>query len=54
MITWDVYYLYGRRAEWKEGLPPVADYYPHQLRSLPPDRMPDGTKLAEDLQELLQ
>jgi len=52
--AWDVYYVYGRDAEWKNELPPVPVYYMHQLRSLPPDRMLDGAKLAEEMRKLLQ
>jgi hypothetical protein len=53
-LAWDVYYVYGRGAEWTGDLPPAPDYYMHQLRSLPPDRMLDGTKLAEEMNKLLQ
>ena len=52
--VWDVYYVYGRDAEWKDELPPVPAYYMHQLRSLPPDRMLNGAKLAEEMRKLLQ
>ena len=52
--AWDVYYVYGRDAEWKNELPPVPVYYMHQLRSLPPDRMLDGAKLAEEMNKLLR
>ena len=53
-LAWDVYYVYGRGAEWTGDLPPVPDYYMHQLRSLPPERMLDGAKLAEEMNKLLQ
>jgi hypothetical protein len=52
--AWDVYYVYAREAEWKDELPPAPAYYIHQLRSLPPDRMLDGARLAEEMRKLLQ
>jgi hypothetical protein len=52
--AWDVYYVYDRDAEWKGELPPTPAYYMHQLRSLPPDRMLNGSKLAEEINKLLQ
>ncbi len=52
--AWDVYYVYARDAEWKGELPPVPAYYMHQLSSLPPDRMLDGSKLAGEMNKLLQ
>jgi hypothetical protein len=52
--AWDVYYVYGRDAEWKGELPPAPVYYMHQLRTLPPDRMLGGAKLAEEMNKLLQ
>lgn len=52
--AWDVYYVYGRDVEWKSELPPAPAYYMHQLRSLPPDRMLDGARLAEEMNRLLQ
>jgi hypothetical protein len=52
--AWDVYYVYGRKAEWKGELPPAPDYYMHQLRSLPPELMLDGDKLAAEMNRLLQ
>ena len=52
--AWDVYYVYNRDAEWKSELPPVPVYYMHQLRSLPPERMLDGAKLADEMNKLLQ
>ena len=51
--AWDVYYAYGRGAEWK-GDPPVPDYWMHQLGGLPPERRLDGIKLAEEMNRLLQ
>ena len=52
--AWDVYYVYGRDAEWTGDLPPAPAYYMHQLHSLPPDRMLDGRKLAEEMNKLLE
>ena len=51
--AWDVYYVYGREAEWK-GDPPVPAYYQHQLHSLSPDRMLDGGRLAGEMERLLR
>lgn len=53
MPAWDVYYVYGRNAEWKDE-PPQPDYWMHQLRGLPSERMLDGSKLAEEMTKLLQ
>ena len=53
-LAWDVYYVYRRGVEWTGELPPVPDYYMHQLHSLPPERMLDGDKLAEEMNKLLQ
>jgi hypothetical protein len=52
--AWDVYYVYGRDAEWKGESPPNPDYWMHQLRGLPPDRMLKGEKLAEEMNKLLR
>lgn len=52
--AWDVYYVYGRDVEWKSDLPPIPAYYMHQLRTLPPERMLDGDKLAEEMNKLLR
>ena len=51
--AWDVYYVYGRDDEWKDD-PPMPDYFMHQLGSLPPDRMLDGDKLADQIRKLLR
>ena len=51
--AWDVYYVYGRDAVWEAELPPAPDYYMHQLRSLPPERVLDGDTLAEEINKLL-
>ena len=51
--AWDVYFVYDRDAEWK-GEPPMPDYWQHQLRGLPPERMLDASKLAEEIRKLLE
>lgn len=51
--AWDVYYVYGRGAEWK-GEPPAPDYWQHQLRGLPPERMLDADNLAAEMNRLLR
>lgn len=50
--AWDVFLLYGRRAEWGEELP-VPTYYMHQGRPLPSDRILDARKLADEARVLL-
>jgi hypothetical protein len=52
--AWDVYYVYGRDSEWKDELPPPPDYWMHQLRGLPPERMLKGETLAEEMNKLLR
>lgn len=52
--AWDVYYVYGRDAEWNDKLPPEPAYWMHQLGGLPPERMLDGSKLAAEMTKLLQ
>lgn len=51
--AWDVYYLYGPDAEWSNASPPVPDYWMHQLRRLPVERLLDGEKLAEEVRKRL-
>ncbi|MGH9939636.1 MAG: hypothetical protein ACREAM_25625 [Blastocatellia bacterium] len=51
--AWDVYYVYGRNAEWKNDTPPVPDYWMHQLRGLPAERMLNGATLAEEVKKRL-
>lgn len=53
-LAWDVYYVYRRGTEWTGELPPIPDYYMHQLRTLPAERMLDGDKLAEEINKLLE
>lgn len=50
--AWDVYYAYGRDAEWKTD-PPAPDYWQHQLRGLPSEQMLNADKLAEEMRKLL-
>ena len=52
--AWDVYYVYGRDAEWNGELPPEPVYWMHQLAGLPPERMLNGNKLADEMKKLLQ
>jgi hypothetical protein len=52
--AWDVYYVYGRGTEWKGELPPTPDYWMHQLKGLPPERLLNGSKLAEEMNNLLR
>ncbi len=52
--AWDVYYVYGRSAEWKGELPPAPDYWMHQLNGLPKEQMLNGETLAEEIKKLIQ
>lgn len=36
--AWDVYFVYGRDAEWAKD-PLAPDYWMHQLMGLPPERI---------------
>jgi hypothetical protein len=49
--AWDVFLLFGSKAEWKAA-PPAPDYWMHQLR-LAPERQLDGNKLAKEIEKLL-
>ena len=31
-VAWDVYFLYGALAKWKDDAPPKPDFWMHQLR----------------------
>ena len=31
-IAWDVYFLYGAEAKWKDDAPPKPDFWMHQIR----------------------
>lgn len=50
--AWDVYLIYPRDAEWKDG-PPVPAYWMHQL-NLDPERMLNGATLAAETRKQLQ
>lgn len=50
--AWDVYYVYGRDAEWKDGPPPPPDFIMDQV-DLPGSRPLDADKLAAELNRQL-
>ncbi|MCA1603179.1 MAG: hypothetical protein LC776_16605 [Acidobacteria bacterium] len=50
--AWDIYFVFGRDAEWKNE-PPAPAYWMHQLR-LDPERRLDGNELAAEINRLLQ
>lgn len=50
--AWDVYFVFNRDAEWRDGVP-VPDYWMHQL-DLAPERKLDGRKLADEIERLLR
>lgn len=52
--AWDVYYVYGKDAEWTSELPPEPVYWMHQLANLPKERMLNGDTLAQEMTKLLQ
>jgi hypothetical protein len=52
--AWDVYFVYGRDAEWKSELPPAPAYWMHQLGGLPRERYLDGDRLAAEINDLLK
>jgi hypothetical protein len=51
--AWDVCYVYGREAEWKDGLPPASDFFMDQV-GLPGGQPLDADKLAAELNRLLR
>ncbi|MBX5477620.1 MAG: hypothetical protein IRZ19_00980 [Pyrinomonas methylaliphatogenes] len=51
--AWDVYYVYDRDVEWRAE-PPTPNYYMHQLRTLPPELLLDGDRLAAKVNAMLQ
>lgn len=51
--AWDVYLLYGPDVEWKSE-PPTPTAWMHQLQGLDASRRLDGTKLAAELQALVE
>lgn len=50
--AWDVYYLYGREAEWN-GDPPAPPFFMDQV-GLPGGQPLDGDKLAAEMRRLLE
>jgi hypothetical protein len=50
--AWDVYFVFDRDAEWREGVP-APEYWMHQI-DLAPERTFDGHKLADEVERLLQ
>ncbi len=50
--AWDVYFVFDRDAEWRDGVP-VPAYWMHQL-DLAPERTFNGRKLAAEVERLLQ
>ena len=50
--AWDVYYVYGREAEWRDE-PPAPAFFMDQV-GLPQGQPLDGDKLAEEMKKLLQ
>ena len=50
--AWDVYYVYGRDAEWKDE-PPPPGFFMDQV-GLPGGQPLDGDKLAAEIRRLLQ
>ena len=51
--AWDVYFVYDRDAEWKDGEPPTPAYWMHQIE-LDPERELDGSKLAAEINRVLE
>lgn len=51
--VWDVYFVYDRDAEWKEGEPPAPAYWMHQI-DLDPERELDGGKLTAEINRVLE
>jgi hypothetical protein len=51
--AWDVYFAYGRDAEWKADRPPDPTYWMHQLGQLGQERRLDADKFAIEVNKLL-
>ncbi|MFL6335031.1 MAG: hypothetical protein ACJ754_17100 [Pyrinomonadaceae bacterium] len=51
--AWDVYFAYGRDAEWKAERPPDPAYWMHQLSQLGQERRLDPTQFAAEVNKLL-
>ena len=52
-VAWDIYFLYGPEAKWKDGAP-KPDYWMHQLRTFGPERRLDGKKMQDELAKILR
>ena len=50
--AWDVNYVYGREAEWKDGPPPAPGFFMDQV-GLPGGQPLDDDKLAAELKARL-
>ena len=50
--AWDVYFVFNRDADWRDGVP-TPDYWMHQI-GLAPERKFNGHKLAAEIERLLQ
>jgi hypothetical protein len=52
--VWDFWTIYGPKAVWSdERLPPVPDFWQHQLNGLPADKKLDANVFAAKLDEFL-
>jgi hypothetical protein len=51
--AWDVYFAYGRDAEWKAERPPDPAYWMHQLSQLGQERRLDPEQFAAEVNKLL-
>jgi hypothetical protein len=51
--AWDVYFLYGPKAQWKGNLPPAPDFFMHQTEEKGPrlDAHAFGSKVDELLKQ---
>lgn len=48
MYAWDIWMLYGPDAEWTGILPPMPDFWQHQLPGLPRDQVLDAGVFAAE------
>lgn len=49
--AWDVYMVYGPKAQWIGGLPPVPDFFMHQTSEKGPQL--DADEFGKRVKELL-
>ena len=61
MYVWDFWAIYGPDAHWEGTLPPVPDYYEHQLgfssqkfRTFPQDRMLNAERFANEAAKYIE